>query len=82
MPFRMIARLFRLFMRNRQRIRDFTRRPRVATVLTYGMLITMLLWLAIAALNRGEDDGRLSDALQGLWSKTGGSERATSPPAD
>jgi hypothetical protein len=76
MPFRAIASAFKLFTRNRKRIREFARRPRVASVLTYGMLITMLLWFAIAALNRGEDDGRLTAALQSLWSKPGGEETA------
>lgn len=82
MQFRAIGAAFRLFARNRNRIRDFSRRPRVASILTYGMLITMVLWLGIAMLNRGEDDGRLTAALQGLWSKSSGDEQRTVPPAE
>lgn len=82
MPFRAIGAAFKLFARNRKRVREFTRQPRVASILTYGMLITMVLWLAIAMLNRGEDDGRLTDALQSLWSKSSGGEQRTVPPAE
>ena len=81
MPFRAIGAEFRLFTRNRKRVREFTRQPRVASILTYGMLITMVLWLGIAMLNRGEDDGRLTDALQSLWSKGGGDAQQAGPPA-
>jgi len=81
-PFRAIAAMFRLFARNRNRVREFTRRPRVASALTYGMLITMLLWLATAMLNRGEDDGRLTTALQNLWPKGTGGEQQTGPPEE
>ena len=47
-PFRALAAMFRTFGRNRRRLRDFTRQPRVATVLRYGMLLTLLAWLLIA----------------------------------
>jgi Flp pilus assembly pilin Flp len=66
-PFRVLAAMFRTFGRNRSRLRDFTRQPRVATVLRYGMLFTLLAWLLIAALNREQQDDRLPDALRGLW---------------
>ena len=66
-PFRALAAMFRTFARNRRRLRDFTRQPRVATVLRYGMLLTLLAWLLIAALNREQQDDRLPDALRGLW---------------
>lgn len=82
MPFRAIGAAFRLFARNRNRVREFTRRPRVASFLTYGMLITMVLWLGIAMLNRGEDDGRLTAALQSLWPKSGGDAQQAGPPAE
>lgn len=82
MPFRAIANAFRMFTRNRRRFREFGRRPGIATILSYGMLITMLLWFAIAALNRGADDGRLTEALQSLWSTAGGNERTTSSPEE
>ena len=66
-PFRALAAIFRTFGRNRKRLRDFTRKPRVAAVLRYGMLATLLVWLLIAVLNRGEQDDRLTDAVRGLW---------------
>jgi len=79
MPFRAIAAALKLFSRNRGRIREFGRRPRVAATLKYGMLITMLLWLAIALLNRGEDDRRLTDAIENLWSKPAGDQSQAKP---
>jgi len=81
-PFRAIAATFRLFSRNRDRVRRFVRRPKVANALKMAMLVTVLLWLAIAFLNRDKDDSRLNDALQGLWSKTAGGEQGPGHPAD
>lgn len=66
-PFRAVAAVFRTFGHNRRRLRDFTRQPRVAAVLRYGMLATLLIWLLIAVLNRDEQDGRLTEAVRGLW---------------
>jgi len=81
-PFRAIAAAFGVFSRNRDRVRRFVRQPKVASAIKYGMLVTMLLWLAIALLNRDEDDGRLNDALRGLWSKSAGDEQKPNRPAD
>jgi hypothetical protein len=81
-PFRAIAAAFRVFSRNRDRVRRFVRQPKVASVIKYGMLVTMLLWLAIALLNRDEDDSRLNDALRGLWSKSAGDEQMPNRPVD
>ena len=69
MPFRAIAAAMRMFVRNRNRVRDFARQPRVANTLKYGMMITLLLWLAIALFNRDDDD-RLAKALKDLWPAT------------
>lgn len=66
-PFRAMAAMFRTFGRNRRRLRDFTRQPRVAAILRYGMLATLIVWLLIAYLNRDQQDDRLTDALHGLW---------------
>ena len=66
-PFRTLAAMFRTFGRNRSRLRDFTRQPRVAAVLRYGMLATLIVWLLIAYLNRDQQDDRLTDAVRGLW---------------
>jgi len=81
-PFRAIAAAFRVFSRNRDRVRRFVRQPKVASAIKFGMLATMLLWLAIALLNRDEDDSRLNDALRGLWSKSAGDEQKPTRPAD
>ena len=81
-PFRTIAAAFRIFSRNRDRVRRFVRQPKVASAIKFGMLFTMLLWLAIALLNRDEDDSRLNDALRGLWSKPVGDEHKPTRPAD
>ena len=66
-PFRALAAVFRTFGRNRRRLRDFTRQPRVAAVLRYGMLATLIVWLLIAYLNRDQQDDRLTEAVRGLW---------------
>ena len=69
-PFRAIARLMKLFVRNRNRVRDFVRQPGIATTLKYGMLLTLFIWLAIALLTKDEENNRLTEALNNLWSKT------------
>ena len=80
MPFRLIAAGMRQFSLNRGRIRAFVRRPAIATVLRYGMLLTLLAWLAIAFWYGGESDDRLADALKNLGS-TPTEEAATGPAA-
>jgi len=70
MPFRAIASGMKLFVRNRNRIRDFIRQPGIARALKYGMLLTLFIWLAIALLSKDEDNNRLTEALNQLWSKT------------
>lgn len=79
-PFRAVAAMFRTFARNRKRLRDFTRQPRVAATLRYGMLATLLVWLLIAMLNRDENDDRLTDAVRGLWPAEPGQTPA--PPTE
>lgn len=69
-PFRAIARLMKLFVRNRNRVRDFVRQPGIAKTLKYGMLLTLFIWLAIALLSKDEENNRLTEALNNLWSKT------------
>jgi len=34
------------------------------------MVLTMLIWLAIAMLAKEEDKKRLNDAVRGLWPET------------
>ena len=79
-PFRVLGAIFRTFGRNRKRLRDFTRQPRVATALRYGMLATLLIWLLIAVLNRDEQDDHLTNAVRGLWPATPGETPA--PPSE
>jgi len=69
-PFRAIMSGMKLFVRNRNRVRDFVRRPVIAKTLKYGMLLTLFIWLAIALLARDKEDNRLTEALNNLWSKT------------
>jgi len=78
MPFRALAAALRLSVQNRQSIREFTQRPRVAGILKYGMMITLLTWLAVALLNREEDD-RLAEAMKGLWPALQEEEPRTAP---
>jgi hypothetical protein len=70
MPFRAIAAASKLFIRNRNRVRDFVRQPGIARTLKYGMLLTLFIWLAIALLIKDEENNRLTEALNNLWSKT------------
>jgi hypothetical protein len=85
-PFRAIAGLMKLFVRNRNRVRDFVRQPRIAKTLKYGMLLTLFIWLAIALLTKDEETNRLTEALDNLWSKTvndtakNGSATVNEPP--
>ena len=37
----------------------------------YGMVLTMLIWLAIAMLAKEEDKKHLNDAVRGFWPETG-----------
>jgi hypothetical protein len=66
-PFRLISAVVDIFVSNRNRIRDFLSIPRVANTLKYGMVLTMLIWLAIAMLAKEEDKKRLNDAVRGFW---------------
>jgi hypothetical protein len=70
MPFRAIASGMKFFVRNRNRVRDFVRQPGIARTLKYGMLLTLFIWLAIALLSKDEDNNRLTEAVNQLWSKT------------
>jgi hypothetical protein len=70
MPFRAIVSGMKLFVRNRNRVRDFVRQPGIARTLKYGMLLTLFIWLAIALLIKDEENNRLTEALNNLWSKT------------
>ena len=36
----------------------------------YGMVLTMLIWLAIAMLAKEEDKKHLNDAVRGFWPET------------
>ena len=83
MPFHALAVATRVFLRNRSLSKGLTRKPRVAMFLRYAMLATLVIWLAIAAFTRDNDDGRLTDAIKSLWSDTS-DERAqiTQPPDD
>ena len=66
-PFRLISAVAGIFVRNRNRIQNFLSIPRVANTLKYGMVLTMLIWLAIAMLAKEEDKKRLNDAVRGFW---------------
>ena len=82
-PFRAILAGMKLFVRNRNRVRDFVRKPVIANTLKYGMLLTLFIWLAIALLASDEQKNRLSQAVNELWSKTTGEPSETdSTPAN
>ena len=66
-PFRLISAAAGIFASNRNRIRNFLSIPRVANTLKYGMVLTLLIWLAIAMLAKEEDKKRLNDAVRDFW---------------
>jgi len=72
MPFRAIVAVMENFSRNRRRVRDFVRQPRIANTLKYGMMLTLLVWLVIALIFKGDEDNRLTEAVNNLWSTTTG----------
>ncbi len=80
MPFRTIASAMRLFVRNRNRMRDFISQPVIAKTLRYGMLLTLFIWLAIALFATDEDKNRLTQAIKEMWSDTTGETSQTQPP--
>jgi len=83
MPFHALAVATRVFLRNRNLSKGLTRKPRVAIALRYAMLATLVIWLAIAAFTHDNDDGRLTDAIKSLWSKSTGESTETVPaPGD
>ena len=57
-------------MKNRNRVREFVSQPGIAKTLKYAMLLTLLVWLAIALLSKDDENNRLTEALNNLWSKT------------
>jgi len=72
MPFRVIVAVMENFSRTRRRIRDFVSRPRIASTLKFGVMLTLLVWIVIALFTIGEEDNRLTDAVNELWSTTTG----------
>ena len=63
-------------MKNRNRVREFVSQPGIAKTLKYGMLLTLFIWLAIALLaNKDEENNRLTEAVNELWSKTTGDSK-------
>lgn len=69
MPFNALAAAIRFFLKNRNRTKALIRRPNVAAIVKYGMLATLVIWLAIALLTKDEDGNRLTEAVKALWSK-------------
>ena len=72
MPFRVIVAVMENFSRTRKRVGDFVKRPRIANTLKYGMMLTLLAWLVIALIFKGDEGNRLTDAVNNLWSTTTG----------
>ena len=81
MPFRLIVAVMENFSRTRKRIRDFISRPRIATALKYAMMLTLLAWLVIALIFKGEGDNRLTEAVNDLWSTATGEDSKPESPA-
>lgn len=79
MPFRAIASGMKLFLRNRNRARDFSKRPEVAKLLKYGLALTMLIWLVIALTHRDQGNNRLEDAVINQWQQPATDDSNGSP---
>ena len=83
MPFRVIVAVMENFSRTRKRVREFVSRPRIASTLKYAMMLTLLAWLVIALIFKGEEDNRLTEAVNDLWSTaTGEATKPESPAAN
>ncbi len=81
MPFRLIVAVMENYSRTRKRIRDFISRPRIASALKLGMLLTLLAWLAIALIYMDDEDNRLEEAVNNLWSTATGEDTEPESPA-
>ena len=83
LPFKALAAATRVFIHNRIRTKAFISKPKLAKIAKYSMLATLLVWLLIALLTRGENDERLNEAMKDLWSKTSSeTSQGTSKPEE
>lgn len=72
MPFKALAAWIGMFARNRHRTTAFFKQSRVANAIRYIMLLTLVVWLAIAFFTRDDENNRLTITLKNLWSETVG----------
>jgi hypothetical protein len=71
------------FSHTRKRIHDFVSQPRIASTLKFGMMLTLLVWIVIALFTMGEEDNRLTEAVNDLWSTaTGDSSKPDATPGN
>lgn len=79
LPFKALASATRVFIHNRLRMKALASKPLLARAIRYGMLATMLVWLLIALLTRGEEDNRLDEAMKAMWSKATSGQASGNP---
>jgi len=66
-PFSMIVWVMETYAKNRDRIRTFMAKPRVATAFKVMLALTALAWIIIGLTANEEQGRRLTDAMQGFW---------------
>jgi hypothetical protein len=65
-PLRLLGHLIEIFAANRARLGEIKRRKRVAVLLKFGALATLVAWLLLA-LTADDGQDRLNEAVRQLW---------------
>ncbi|MET0047340.1 MAG: hypothetical protein ABW066_06125 [Sedimenticola sp.] len=78
-PFRLIGSLMEVFISNRKFFRKIKQEKFIANLITYGALITAVVWLTIAMLATDEQKSRLTEAMKELWYETKNNSTEVSP---
>lgn len=69
-PFVMIVWVMETYAKNRERLKTFMAQPRTAKIFKGAIVLTVLVWVAIALMANEEQGHRLSDAMKNFWSET------------
>jgi len=69
-PFVMIVWVMETYAKNRIRLKAFMAQPRVSKTFKIAVVVTTLVWLAVAFMASPEYCQRLTDAVQDFWADT------------
>ncbi|PHS78727.1 MAG: hypothetical protein COB59_05600 [Rhodospirillaceae bacterium] len=67
-PFVMIVWVMETYTKNRESVREFMAKPRIASAFKVVLTLTALAWVIVAWQASEEDGSRLTDAMKGFWS--------------